>query len=88
MPTTQPVLFAHLDRQGFEVHFDAHSSGSDGGPILLKACDRAIGLTDAFTASLWARANSVNPGIPSRTCCADASSGSPSATPAIVQPRV
>ena len=48
----QSVLFPHLDRKDIEVCFDEQASSSDGGSVLLKACDHALGLTETLAASL------------------------------------
>lgn len=41
-----------LARKETEVRPDAQASSSDGGSMLLMACDHALGLTDALAASL------------------------------------
>ena len=46
------VLLPHLDRKDTEVCFDEQASSSDGGSVLLKACDPALGLTETLAASL------------------------------------
>jgi Transposase DDE domain group 1 len=44
--TTQCVLFSELFRRPVVVKFDQPHASSDGGAILLKACDEALGLTE------------------------------------------
>lgn len=44
----------HLGRREIEVRFDAQSSHSGGGSILLGACEGTLGLADARAGGLWA----------------------------------
>lgn len=46
--TTQPVLFKDLFEKPLMARFDQPDSSSDGGALLLKACDQRLGLTDAI----------------------------------------
>lgn len=50
--TTQGVLFSELFGKPLQACFDQPDSSSDGGAILLKACDRQLGLIDAISACL------------------------------------
>lgn len=44
--TRQSVLFSDLCRRPVVATFDQEHGSSDGGAILLKACDRRLGLTE------------------------------------------
>ena len=44
--TTQSVLFPDLFRKPVVIRFDQQNASSDGGAILLKACDERLGLTE------------------------------------------
>jgi len=46
--TRQSVLFSDLAGKPVAVKFDQEQASSDGGAILLQACDRRLGLTDAL----------------------------------------
>ena len=46
--TRQSVLFADLSDKPLVVKFDQPHASSDGGAILLQACDRRLGLTQAL----------------------------------------
>lgn len=46
--TTQGVLFKGLSKKPLAVRFDQDPASSDGGAILLKACDSKLGLTAAL----------------------------------------
>ena len=48
----QSVLFPPLEHKDIEVRFDEQASSSDGGSVLLKACNHALGLTETVAASL------------------------------------
>jgi len=50
--TTQGVLFNELFDKPLSASFDQPDSSSDGGAILLKACDRRLGLIDAIASCL------------------------------------
>jgi len=50
--TTQGVLFNELFDKPLLASFDQPDSSSDGGAILLKACDKRLGLIDAIAAAL------------------------------------
>ena len=50
--TTQGVLFKGLFDKPLSASFDQPDSSSDGGAILLKACDRRLGLIDAIASCL------------------------------------
>lgn len=50
--TKQSVLFPDLFDKLAVARFDQPQASSDGGAILLKACDRALGLTTALAACL------------------------------------
>ena len=43
--TVQSVLFEGLATKPVVVHFDQEHTSSDGGAILLKACDEALDVT-------------------------------------------
>jgi len=53
--TTQGVLFKELFDKPLSASFDQPDSSSDGGAILLKACDKRLGLTDAMASCLRER---------------------------------
>jgi len=46
--TRQSVLFSDLAGKPLVAQFDQEHASSDGGAILLQACDRRLGLTDAL----------------------------------------
>jgi len=46
--TTQGVLFTELFEKPLAARFDQPDSSSDGGAILLKACDKKLGLLEAM----------------------------------------
>jgi hypothetical protein len=48
--TNQRVLFPDLFDKPLVVQFDQPYSSSDGGAVLLKACDERLGLTEAIAA--------------------------------------
>ena len=48
--TTQPVVFKDLFGRPVVACFDQPDSSSDGGAVLLKACDDRLGLTEAIAA--------------------------------------
>ena len=50
--TAQCVLFPDLFRRPVVVKFDQPHASSDGGAILLKACDQRIGLTQRLTSCI------------------------------------
>lgn len=56
--TPQGVLFKDLDGKPVHALFDQPASSSDGGAILLKACDRKLGLIDAVAGCLRDRRDS------------------------------
>jgi hypothetical protein len=56
--TRQGVLFPDLERRPVVVKFDQDHASSDGGAVLLQACDRRLGLTDALIGSLSDRRQS------------------------------
>ena len=47
------MLFSNLFRRPVAAVFDSPQSSSDGGSVLLKACDQALGLTEAL--ACWLR---------------------------------
>lgn len=53
--TTQGVLFQDTFCQPLLARFDQPDSSSDGGAVLLKACDKRLGLMDALAACLHDR---------------------------------
>ena len=53
MEDKQGVLFWNLFRRPVAAVFDSPQSSSDGGSLLLKACDQALGLTE--TLASWLR---------------------------------
>ena len=53
MEDKQGVLFSNLFRRPVAAVFDSPQSSSDGGSLLLKACDAALGLTE--TLASWLR---------------------------------
>lgn len=53
--TTQCVLFKDVLGRPLAARFDQPDSSSDGGAILLKACDKKLGLIDAISTGLHDR---------------------------------
>jgi hypothetical protein len=51
--TTQPLLFASLDRRQVVADFDGGDLTSDGGLPLLREVDRKIGLLDALNGAIF-----------------------------------
>ena len=52
MEDKQGVLFSNLFRRPVAAVFDSPQSSSDGGSLLLKACDAALGLTETLASWL------------------------------------
>ncbi len=50
--TKQCVLFKGLTKKALVVRFDQEQASSDGGAVLLKACDERLGLSAAIAACL------------------------------------
>ena len=50
--TKQGVLFKRLTQKPLAVRFDQEQASSDGGAVLLKACDERLGLGAAMAACL------------------------------------
>jgi hypothetical protein len=50
--TRQSVLFSDLVGKSVVVKFDQEHASSDGGAVLLKACDRSLGLTEALSGGI------------------------------------
>ena len=50
--TKQAVLFKGLTKKTLVAKFDQQHASSDGGAILLKACDEKLGLSAALAACL------------------------------------
>ena len=50
--TTEPLLFASLKRQKIQADFRGGQLTSDGGALLLREEDRALGLIDAINACI------------------------------------
>ena len=50
--TKQGVLFKGLTKKSLVVRFDQEQASSDGGAVLLKACDERLGLSAAIAACL------------------------------------
>jgi len=50
--TTEPLLFASLKRQNIQADFRGGRLTSDGGALLLREQDRALGLIDAINACI------------------------------------
>ena len=50
--TAQSVLFPNLLRRAVVVKFDQRHGSSDGGAILLKACDERLGLSERLAGCL------------------------------------
>jgi len=50
--TRQSVLFSDLCGRPVVARFDQEHASSDGGAILLRACDRRLGLTDALIGAI------------------------------------
>lgn len=53
--TQQSVVFKDLFGKPVVAHFDQPDSSSDGGAVLLKACDQRLGLTDVLARCLHDR---------------------------------
>jgi hypothetical protein len=56
--TRQSVLFSDLLAKPVVAQFDQQHASSDGGAILLQACDRGVGLTDALIGAVQDRRQS------------------------------
>lgn len=56
--TRQSVLFSDLADKPVVARFDQERASSDGGAILLQACDRRLGLTDALIGGIADRRQS------------------------------
>ena len=56
--TRQSVLFSELTGKRVIVKFDQEHASSDGGAVLLQACDRRLGLTDALIGTIEDRRQS------------------------------
>lgn len=56
--TRQSVLFAQLGDKPVVAKFDQRHASSDGGAILLQACDRRLGLTEALIGGIEDRRQS------------------------------
>ena len=50
--TKQTVLFKGLSKKALVARFDQEQASSDGGAVLLKACDKRLGLSAAMVACL------------------------------------
>ncbi len=50
--TKQSVLFGNLSKKAVIAKFDRQHASSDGGAILLKACDERLGLSGTLAACL------------------------------------
>ena len=50
--TRQSVVFKDLFGKSVVARFDQPDASSDGGAVLLKACDERLGLTEALTSAL------------------------------------
>ncbi len=50
--TRQSVLFADVGGKPLVTRFDQEHASSDGGAVLLQACDRQLGLTEALLGGL------------------------------------
>ena len=50
--TKQSVLFRNLSKKAVVAKFDQDHASSDGGAVLLKACDRRLGLSGTLAACL------------------------------------
>ena len=50
--TRQGVLFKDLSKKTLVAHFDQEQASSDGGAVLLKACDERLGLSAAMARCL------------------------------------
>ena len=50
--TKQTVLFKGLSKKALVARFDQEQASSDGGAVLLKACDERLGLSAAMAACL------------------------------------
>ena len=50
--TRQGVLFKGLSKKALVARFDQQHASSDGGAVLLKACDNRLGLSAAMAACL------------------------------------
>jgi len=50
--TKQSVLFKGLTKKAVVARFDQELASSDGGAVLLKACDERLGLSAALASCL------------------------------------
>ena len=50
--TKQGVLFKGLSKKALVARFDQEQASSDGGAVLLKACDERLGLSAAMALCL------------------------------------
>ena len=50
--TKQGVLFKGLSKKALVARFDQEQASSDGGAVLLKACDERLGLSSAMALCL------------------------------------
>ncbi|MGB5102778.1 MAG: transposase, partial [Steroidobacteraceae bacterium] len=57
--TRQTVLFSELFRRPVVASFDQEHGSSDGGAILLKACDQRLGLTERLVEAIEDRRQSA-----------------------------
>ena len=78
--TTQSVLFLELLRRPVVVRLDQRHGSSDGGAILLKACDERLGLTVWLAACISDGRQAGKVEHPSATWSGNDCSGSPAAT--------
>jgi hypothetical protein len=63
--TRQSVLFSELCRRPVVARFDQQHGSSDGGAILLKACDQRLGLSERLIGSLeeWRQSGKIRHAI-------------------------
>lgn len=50
--TKQSVLFENLSKKALTIKFDQDHASSDGGTVLLKACDKKLKLSTALASCL------------------------------------
>src|SRR5260370_38989914 len=60
--TAQSVLFPELFKRPVVVKFDQSNGSSDGGVILLKACDERLGLTERVAGCIEDERQAGKPG--------------------------
>ena len=83
--TKQGVLIKGLSKKAVIAKFDQDHASSDGGAVLLKACDEKFKLSTTLAVLSNCRMTASNPRsrIRCRSCFSSASSLSPAAMPTV-----